>query len=226
MSRLRQGTVGQRADGRTSPSADRIQRRSRVFPGRMRPTRKGPRYPGGEVCGQRSGRARIRRNLGLTPYRPPGCWPRWPFGPFRYLTSIPRGVKDKLPSDVYPVQAACRCLRPDDDVEAWSPVPGQAERVVLESSPRPVGGKSDVPQRHAGKDCPASPRRAPPSASACTARSRICRATVLDVAQATCQAQVRRRTPHCRSGPARASPDVDRLSVAAPRHTSHQRRAS
>jgi len=27
-------------------------------------------------------------------------------------------VNDEPPSDVYPVQAACRCLRPDDEVEA------------------------------------------------------------------------------------------------------------
>jgi hypothetical protein len=32
----------------------------------------------------------------------------------------------------------------------------------------------------------------------------LCRATVLDVAQAKCQAQVRRRTLHSRFGPARA----------------------
>ena len=60
----------QRADGRTSPSADRIQRRSRMFPGRMRAGTHRPPLPGGEVCAQRSGRARIHRNLGLIPY---GC---------------------------------------------------------------------------------------------------------------------------------------------------------
>ena len=60
----------QRADGRTSPSADRIQRRSRMFPGRMRAGTQRPPLPRGEVCAQRSGRARIHRNWGLTPY---GC---------------------------------------------------------------------------------------------------------------------------------------------------------
>ena len=60
----------QRADGRTSPSADRIQRRSRMFPGRMRAGTQRPPLPGGEVCAQRSGRARIHRNWGLIPY---GC---------------------------------------------------------------------------------------------------------------------------------------------------------
>ena len=33
----------------------------------------GPWLPGGEVFAQRSGRARIRCNLGLTPYGLPGC---------------------------------------------------------------------------------------------------------------------------------------------------------
>jgi hypothetical protein len=33
----------------------------------------GPRLPEGEVFAQRSGRARIRCNLGLTPYGLPGC---------------------------------------------------------------------------------------------------------------------------------------------------------
>ena len=101
----------QRADGRTSPSADRIQRRSRMFPGQMRADTQRPPLPGGEVYAQRSGRARIRRNLGLTLCGLPGCWPRWPFGPFRCTISVPRGMNDEPPSDVYPVQVACRCLR-------------------------------------------------------------------------------------------------------------------
>jgi hypothetical protein len=82
-----------------------------MFPGRMRADTQRPQLSGGEVCAQRSGRARIRRNLGLTPYRLPGCWPHCPFGPFRCTISIPRSVNDEPPSDVYPVQAACRCLR-------------------------------------------------------------------------------------------------------------------
>jgi hypothetical protein len=77
----------------------------------MRADTQRPQLSGGEVCAQRSGRARIRRNLGLTPYRLPGCWPHCPFGPFRCTISIPRSVNDEPPSDVYPVQAACRCLR-------------------------------------------------------------------------------------------------------------------
>jgi hypothetical protein len=66
------------------------------------------------------------------------------------------------------------------------------------------------------------------SAGACTARSRICRATALDVAQAKCQAQVRWRTPLTDPSQPQAEvePDADQLSVAAPRQTSHQRRAS
>ncbi len=69
-------------------SASRIQRRLPMFPGRMRAGTQRPPLPGGEVCARRSGRARIRRDLGLTSYglTPcglPGCWPRWPFGPSR-----------------------------------------------------------------------------------------------------------------------------------------------
>jgi uncharacterized protein YggU (UPF0235/DUF167 family) len=67
-----------------------------------------------------------------------------------------------------------------------------------------LAGTAGVPQPHAEDGLP-GPFLAghPPSASASTARSRICRATVLDVAQAKCQAQVRRQTPHV---PIRATP--------------------
>jgi hypothetical protein len=44
--------------------------------------------PWGKIYAQRSGRARIRRDLGLTPSGLPSCWPRWPFGPFRHALSI------------------------------------------------------------------------------------------------------------------------------------------
>ena len=67
------------------------------------PTPKAP-VTGGEVHIQRNGRARIRRNLGLTPHGLPGCWPRWPFGPFRTFRSIPRNVNKKPPGVVYPVR--------------------------------------------------------------------------------------------------------------------------
>ena len=86
---------------------------------------------GGEACAQRSGRARIRRNLGLTLYRLPGCWPRWPFGPFRCVVSLPRDVNDKLPGDVYPVQAACRCLGSVMDVEAYPQFPAGLDELYL-----------------------------------------------------------------------------------------------
>jgi hypothetical protein len=89
-----------------------------LFPGRMRGRHAKAPVTGGEACAQRSGRARIRRNLGLTPYRLPGCWPRWPLGPFRCVISLPRDVNDKLPDNVYPVQAACRCHGSVMDLEA------------------------------------------------------------------------------------------------------------
>ncbi len=125
------------ADVRMSPSADRIQRRSRMFEGRHAKT---PVTRGAEGYAQRSGPPRIRRNLGLTPYGLPGCRPRWPFGPFRCTLTIPRGVNDEPPSDVHPVQAACRCLRSMTTLRPDPQYPAQAERAVLESSPRPVGG--------------------------------------------------------------------------------------
>ena len=64
--------VIQGADGRSGLPQTALQQRSRTFPGRM-PTRKGPRYLGVRSAAQRSGRARIRCNLGLMPYGLPGC---------------------------------------------------------------------------------------------------------------------------------------------------------
>ena len=62
------------------------------------------------MCAQRNGRARIRCNLGLTPYGLPGCWPRWPFGPFpSCMLTLARCVNDQAPQRKWSQATGHRC---------------------------------------------------------------------------------------------------------------------
>jgi len=42
----------------------------------------------------------------------PGCWPRWPFGPFRHALPAYHSACYQVSRGVRPAQTACRCLRP------------------------------------------------------------------------------------------------------------------
>ena len=102
-------------------------RRSTAF---RRPAR------GAKRCAQRSGRARIRCNLGLTPKGLPSCWPRWPCGPFRHAPSgLTRGVNDQPPSDVSHRSGGMSIAPVGNDVR---PLTLPAARCLESSTARPA----------------------------------------------------------------------------------------
>jgi hypothetical protein len=106
-----------------APSAGRIQRRSRMFPGRTEgrhaktPVTRGPGLAHNGAGGRAFAAIWDLRPMaaGLLAVRPvPSC-----------TASVPRGVNDESPSDVYPVQVACRCRQPVTTLRPDPPYPAR-----------------------------------------------------------------------------------------------------